>query len=229
MTDPHDPPGHPPPDHDPLDMQGDIGPFPRLDRDGEQRSADFDPRWPTHRPERVSEPGGPVSNNLFEALDNPEPDPRVPEPERIGPEADALAPDPQSNWLAGADPHDLIEPVPAVEAARHPLQKLGRFAFPPTPPLDDTAAAARDQRWAGQVILVTTLFLAVFNAASVQDWVRQQPPGWTTSTVRGLSDIWTTQLSLLGADQPRRGIRELWDKAHEARFIGQPPAPAETD
>lgn len=197
MTDPRDP-IHP----DPFDNEGDIGPFPGLDRKGPERPADFSPRWPEQRPA-----------NPFEALDNPTPEPVAEDLER----------DPASDWLAGANPHDLIEPVPAVEAARHPLHKLGRFAFPPGPPLDDAAAAARDQRWAGQVILVTTLFLAVFNGASVSDWVRQQPPGWTTTTVRGLSDIWNAQMSLLGADQPRQGIRDLWDQARAARFVWQQP------
>ena len=198
MSDPQDP------DHT---DDGDIGPFPSLDRKDAGRAADVDLRWSEHKSQPLASP----PQSLFEALDNPKPPPAT----------EPLQPDPPSNWLAGADPHDLVEPVPAVEAARHPLHKLGRFAFPPTPPLDDAAAAARDQRWTGQVVLVATLFLAVFNGASVSDWVRQQPPGWTTATVRGLSDTWNTQMSLLGADQPRQGIRELWDQARSARFIWQ--------
>lgn len=215
MTDPRNPPPTDPKGQDPLADGRDIGPFPRLFRIGGDRPHDFFPRWPGNS---KPEPAPVLPRNLFEDLDNPpDPDPPV---------DDGLSAEPVSDWIPTADPHDLVEPVPGLDEARHPLHKLGRFAFPPGPPLDDAAAAASDQRWTAQVILTLTLFLAVFNAASVSDWVRQQPPGWTTSTVRGLSDVWNAQLSQLGADQPRQGLREMWDAARKARFIGQEPADA---
>lgn len=133
-----------------------------------------------------------------------------------------LEPEPVTDWVAQADAHDL-----AVEHDRvreNKLIALGRFAFPPAPPLDDEGVAARDRRWTSRTVLFVTLFLLVFNAASIQNWSRQQAPGWVTSTVQQLSDVWSTQLIQLGADQPRHAVRTAYDSARAARFPGQPPA-----
>lgn len=128
-------------------------------------------------------------------------------------EGQGRPPDPPSDWNAGADAHDL----PTRESR---LKALGRFAFPPDEPPGEPELAARDQRWTTRVILVATLFLLIFNAASIQNWARQQPPGWTTSTVRQLGDVWAAQLEQLGADQPRQGVREAYEALREQRFLG---------
>ncbi len=129
--------------------------------------------------------------------------------------------DPSSDWIETADAHDL----PTRENA---LVALGRFAFPPAPPLDDEGIAARDRRWTSRTLLTATAFLLVFNAVSPLNWARQQPPGWVPDTVRQLSEVWTAQLSVFAVDQPRQGLREAWDAARAARFIGQDGADAST-
>lgn len=130
-------------------------------------------------------------------------------------------PDPPSDWIGSADAHDL----PTRENA---LVALGRFAFPPAPPLDDEGIAARDRRWTSRAVLTATAFLLVFNAVSPLNWARQQPPGWIPDTVRQLSEVWTAQLSVFAADQPRQGLREVWDAARAARFVGQDEAGGST-
>lgn len=135
-------------------------------------------------------------------------------------------PDPPSDWIETADAHDL-----AVEHARerqNALMSLGRFAFPPAPPLDDEGIAARDRRWTSRTVIVATAFLLVFNAVSPLNWARQQPPGWVPETVRQLSEVWVAQLGVFAVDQPRQGAREAWDAARRARFIGQEPADGST-
>jgi len=128
--------------------------------------------------------------------------------------------DPPSDWIAGADAHDL----PVAEPAVHPVVALGRFAFPPAPPPDEEGVAARDRRWTSRAIMIATVFLLVFNAASIQNWSRQQAPGWITATVQQLSDVWVAQIAQLGADQPRQAIRDGYRTLRDARFPGQPPA-----
>ncbi len=147
--------------------------------------------FPTHRPESPFPP-------LYDSLPPPHEAP----------------PDPPSDWIESADAHDL----PTRENA---LVALGRFAFPPAPPLDDEGVAARDRRWTSRTIVTATLFLLVFNAASPMNWARQQPPGWIPQTVDRLSEVWTGQLAVFGVDMPRRGAREAWQAAREARFVGQ--------
>lgn len=135
-------------------------------------------------------------------------------------------PDPPSDWIGSADAHDL-----AVEHARdrqNALMSLGRFAFPPAPPLDDEGIAARDRRWTSRTVMFAAAFLMVFNAVSPLNWARQQPPGWVPETVRQLSEVWVARLSVFAVDQPRQGLRESWDAARRARFIGQEPADGST-
>lgn len=125
--------------------------------------------------------------------------------------------DPSSDWIETADAHDL----PTRE---NRLAALGRFAFPPAPPLDDEGVAARDRRWASRAIFATAAFLLVFNAVSPLNWSRQQAPGWVQGTVQQLSGVWVAQLAVFGVDMPRQGVREMWTAARQARFIGQAPA-----
>ncbi|MDP3801132.1 hypothetical protein [Brevundimonas sp.] len=124
--------------------------------------------------------------------------------------------DPPSDWIRNADAHDL----PTRE---NRLAALGRFAFPPAPPLDDEGVAARDRRWSSRAILVIAAFLLVFNAVSPLNWSRQQAPGWVQGTVQQLSEVWVAQLAVFGVDMPRQGVREAWTAARDARFIGQEP------
>jgi hypothetical protein len=132
------------------------------------------------------------------------------------------AADPPSDWIGGADAHDL----PTRDNA---LIALGRFAFPPAPTLDEEGEASRARRWTSQTLFMACAFLLVFNAGSVQNWARQQPPGWAQSTVDRLATVWIEQLALLGANQPIQGLREVWHEAQATRFDGRrgagaPPA-----
>lgn len=133
------------------------------------------------------------------------------EPAVVVPSAAATEPDPPSDWNEKADAHDLIE-------RENRLKAMARFAFPPGPPPDDEGLAARDRRWTTRVILVVTVFMAVFNAVSVPNWSRQQAPGWGTDTVRGLSEVWAAQVALLGADLPRQGVRDAYETARDAEW-----------
>jgi len=124
--------------------------------------------------------------------------------------------DPLSDWIQSADAHDL----PTRE---NRLAALGRFAFPPAPPLDDEGIAARDRRWTSRAIFVIAAFMLVFNAVSPLNWSRQQAPGWLQGTVQQMSEVWVAQLAVFGVDMPRQGVREAWMAARDARFIGQAP------
>ncbi len=170
---------------------------PKHDEDGD------DPHGPLVDPFPTAFPPPPVS--LFPPIYAADPLAQTPD-------------DPPSDWNAGADAHDL-------PTAEHPLAVLGRFAFPPGPPLDDDGLGARDRRWTSRIIVFATLFLLVFNAVSIQNWSRQQPPGWGTETVRRLSDVWAEQIAQTGADRPRQMVHDAWRDWRDMRFTGsRPPA-----
>ncbi|WP_428149939.1 hypothetical protein [Brevundimonas sp.] len=126
--------------------------------------------------------------------------------------------DPPSDWIETADAHDLPTAPQPVNA----LLALGRFAFPPGEPPDEEGVAARDRRWTSRIIVLATVFLLIFNAASIQNWSRQQAPGWVTTTVRRLADVWAEQLAQLGADQPRQAVREGYEASRDADWAGTP-------
>ncbi len=138
----------------------------------------------------------------------------------------AAEPDPPSDWIETADAHDLA--VRHETERENALVALGRFAFPPAPPLDDEGVAARDRRWTSRTVMFAAAFLLLFNAVSPLNWARQQPPGWVPETVRQLSEVWAAQLSVFAVDQPRQGLREAWEAARRARFIGQDGPDAST-
>lgn len=143
----------------------------------------------------------------------------VVEPYLEDPVADPVSQDVGADWIETADAHDLPT-APEPETASNPLVALGRFAFPPGPPPDEEGVAARDRRWTSRIIVVATVFLLIFNAVSIQNWSRQQAPGWVTTTVHRLADVWAEQLAQLGADQPRQAVRDGYEAARDADWPG---------
>ncbi|WP_029415090.1 hypothetical protein [Brevundimonas bacteroides] len=151
-------------------------------------------------------PFPPLQDEATPYLDDPEPSPTQP--------AEPPFTDPPSDWIQTADAHDLPT-APGPEPV-NPLLALGRFAFPPGEPPDEEGLAARDRRWTSRVIVIATVFLLTFNIASVQNWVRQQEPGWVTTTVSRLSEVWSEQMALLGAERPREAVREAYENARDS-------------
>ena len=128
--------------------------------------------------------------------------------------------DPPSDWIETANAHDLPT-APEPELVSNPLVALGRFAFPPGEPPDEEGVAARDRRWTSRVIVIAAVFLLIFNAVSIQNWSRQQAPGWVTTTVHRLADVWAEQIAQLGADQPRQAVRDGYEAARDADWPGE--------
>ena len=157
-----------------------------------------------------------IPANPFPPLEG-ETEPYLDDPvEDVGQESPIL--DSGRDWIDAADAHDL----PTAPAPVNPLLALGRFAFPPGEPPDEEGVAARERRWTSRIIVLATVFLLIFNAVSIQNWSRQQAPGWVTTTVRRLADVWAEQISQLGADQPRQAVRDGYEAARDAEWEGRP-------
>ena len=153
--------------------------------------------------------------------------------EDVPPEPWLETPEPEPRVVDRLEGMPLTTEVPdratASEAAGvNPLLVLGRFAFPPGEPPDDEGLAARDRRWTSRVLVVAAAFLLIFNIASVQNWARQQPPGWVTTTVKRLADVWSEQTVILGADRPREAVRSAYEAGRDARWsVNRIAEPAE--
>jgi hypothetical protein len=161
-------------------------------------------------------PFPPLSGEATPYLDDPDPSPAQP--------AAAAMADLPSDWIQTADAHDL--PTAPEPQPINPLLALGRFAFPPGDPPDEEGIAARDRRWTSRVIVIAAVFLLIFNIASVQNWVRQQEPGWITTTVGRLAEVWSEQMALLGADRPRDAVRDAYEGARDAEWLSPATEPA---
>ncbi|WP_309629089.1 hypothetical protein [Brevundimonas sp.] len=161
-----------------------------------------------------------IRANPFPPLEGDAVEPYLDDPvEDVGLDSSGDPPVPVSggDWIETADAHDL----PTAPEPLNPLLALGRFAFPPGEPPDEEGVAARDRRWTSRTIVLATVFLLIFNAVSIQNWSRQQAPGWVTTTVRRLADVWAEQITQLGADQPRQTVRDGYETARDAEWAGR--------
>lgn len=89
-------------------------------------------------------------------------------------------------------------------------------------------AADRAQRWTASVIILLAILMALFNSAAIRSWTTTLPPDWTTETLRQLSQVWTDRIAVAGLDEPRAALRNVWTRARDAGWDGQPrPATVE--
>jgi hypothetical protein len=79
-------------------------------------------------------------------------------------------------------------------------------------------SAARDQRWTGRSIILATVALAVFNAASITSWASTLPPNWGTETIRLVARVWDERLAQMGLDQPRAAVRKAYEAQKAKRW-----------
>ena len=100
----------------------------------------------------------------------------------------------------------------AAEASAHTMQE--------TPVVPDEATAAAALRWTASVMVVTTLFLLVFNAASLKSWADGLAPSDTTLVVRGYADRWEATTERWGVAAPRDAVHAAWKKAVGLKWDG---------
>lgn len=122
-------------------------------------------------------------------------------------------PDPES-----VGPDVISESPPAVHEPR-----IWRFTFlapweEPAVDRYEELSAARDQRWTGRIIIIATVALAVFNAASITSWASTLPPNWGTETIRLVARVWDDRLAQMGLDQPRAVVRKAYEAQKAKRW-----------
>ena len=116
------------------------------------------------------------------------------------------------------DPGGIAEQPPVA-----PEPRMWRFTFLAPweePQVDryEELHAARDERWTGRVIIIATVALAVFNAASITSWATTLPPNWATETIRLVANVWSDRLAQLGLDQPRAVVRKAYEAQKAKRW-----------
>ena len=86
----------------------------------------------------------------------------------------------------------------------------------PEPELEDSGLG-----WAFGVILIASLFLLFANAASLRDWIDDQPPSPIQARAAELADQWVGITEGFGIGLPRKAMHAQWKRAEQARFPGQ--------
>ena len=83
----------------------------------------------------------------------------------------------------------------------------------PEPELEESALG-----WAFGVILIASLFLLFTNAASLRDWIDDQPPGPAQQRAAEYADQWVDTTEGFGVGLPRKAMHDQWKRAEQARF-----------
>jgi len=85
----------------------------------------------------------------------------------------------------------------------------------PEPELDEAGLG-----WSFGVILIASLFLFCANAASLRDWIDDQPPSPAQQQAAEYADRWVETTERFGVGLPRKAMHDQWKRAEEARFPG---------
>ncbi|SFP60519.1 hypothetical protein [Sphingomonas rubra] len=107
-----------------------------------------------------------------------------------------------------------------VGAERGEIAEVGS---PVVVPPDEAVDARRPLGWTTGVILVATLFLAIFNAGSATEWLDEQTPTATIERLRAPVEGWSRATAALHADAARTHLRRWWQALRAARFGDERP------
>ena len=72
--------------------------------------------------------------------------------------------------------------------------------------------------WSFGVILIARLFLLCANAASLRDWIDDQPPSAAQQQAAEWADQWVQTTEGFGIGLPRKAMHDQWKRAEQARF-----------
>jgi hypothetical protein len=102
------------------------------------------------------------------------------------------------------------------EAQQPPLMDADETMSPVDLPGEEAERPALG--WATGVIGGATLFLALTNAASIDGWARELPPGPYAGRATAATGHWLEITDAIGIGAPRATVHGWWKRAEAARF-----------
>jgi len=94
----------------------------------------------------------------------------------------------------------------------------------------DLPDAATEQRpalgWTAAILAAATLLLAVANAASIDSWGADLPPGPGVARIVDAAGRWRATTDRAGLGAPRARMHRLWKQMEAARWPGRASAGA---
>ncbi|MDB5688280.1 MAG: hypothetical protein JWL91_156 [Sphingomonas bacterium] len=92
-------------------------------------------------------------------------------------------------------------------------------------PVDLPAAPAAEDghalRWTSVVIAVAAAFLLLFNAATIDEWAHELPPGPAAARLTTWTGAWAGLGGRIGLSTPRAAVHALWKRGQALRFDGE--------
>lgn len=74
--------------------------------------------------------------------------------------------------------------------------------------------------WTFGVIGIASAFLLFANAASLRDWIDDQPPGPVQQQAAEYADQWVETTENFGIGLPHKALHDQWKRVEQARFPG---------
>ena len=75
-------------------------------------------------------------------------------------------------------------------------------------------------RWASIAIAVAAAFLLPFNAATIDEWANDLPPGPAAERLTAVTGAWAGINERIGLSAPRAALHALWKRGEALSFSG---------
>jgi hypothetical protein len=79
--------------------------------------------------------------------------------------------------------------------------------------------------WSAAALAAATLFLFLFNAASIRSWTASLPPDPANLTLREAAKAWEGETTRLGLATPRMIVRRFWERQTAVSWKRPEPTP----
>jgi len=78
-------------------------------------------------------------------------------------------------------------------------------------------------KWAGAIVALTTLGLALFNPTAISGWVDDLPPGPTNVRLTAIGEGWAETADRIGLGMGHARLHAVWKSAERTDWKGRQP------
>ena len=78
-------------------------------------------------------------------------------------------------------------------------------------------------KWAGMIVVLATLGLALFNPTAISGWVDDLPPGPTNIRLAAIGEDWAETADHIGLGMGHAKLHAVWKSAERTDWKGRQP------
>jgi hypothetical protein len=93
----------------------------------------------------------------------------------------------------------------------------------PTALLDQGDDGQATLKWAGMIVALATLGLALFNPSAISGWVGDLPPGPTNVRLAAIGEDWAETAGRIGLGAGHARLHAAWKTAERTDWKGRQP------